>query len=178
MSSGDCQIHIATIGHVAPALVSAVGRALEQEFHARVKNHNHAVNPEAAFSATRGQYDSSLLLEALHEEIGDKDDKLLGVTDLDLFVPIFTFVFGEAQLNGRVALASLYRLRNGFYGLPDDEDLLRERLIKEAVHEVGHTFGLVHCERPSCVMHASSGVEEVDLKGASLCGKCRTTIGV
>jgi archaemetzincin len=178
MNGGRCQIHIAIIGHVAPVIVAAVGAALEKEFDAHILPHESPVIPEIAYDAMRGQYDSSVLLDALHRETRDMGGRVLGITDIDLFAPVFTFVFGEAQLDGRVALASLYRMRNNFYGLPDDDDLLAERFTKEAVHEVGHTFGLVHCDRPSCVMHASSGVEEVDLKGPNLCDACRFAIGL
>lgn len=178
MNGGHCQIHIAVVGHVTPAMVDAVGTALEGEFHAFIQKHKSTLVPAIAYESTRGQYDSSVLLEALHRETQKENGKVLGITDLDLFAPVFTFVFGEAQLNGRVALASFYRLRNSFYGLPDDDELLAERLKKEAVHEIGHTFGLVHCARPSCVMHASSGVEEVDLKGLLLCTACRSAIGL
>ncbi|MEE9271047.1 MAG: hypothetical protein V3V49_12390 [Candidatus Krumholzibacteria bacterium] len=96
--------------------------------------------------------------------------------DADLFIPVLTFVFGEAQLNGRAAVASMYRLRDSFYGLPDDRNRLIERLQKEAVHELGHVFNLAHCNNYSCVMHASNGVEEVDLKKVTFCRGCRNDL--
>jgi len=81
-------------------------------------------------------------------------------------------VFGQAQLAGPGAVVSTYRLRSEFYGLPSDEGALLERTIKECVHELGHAFGLVHCADFGCVMHASTSVEEVDLKPAGFCGRC------
>lgn len=177
MTGESGQIQIASIGSVSPDVIETVERALHRNFDAPVARHTVLFDPRVAFDAVRKQYDSTRMLEALHREV-EGDAKLLGITDLDLFVPVFTFVFGEAQLGGRVAIASLFRLRNGFYGLPDDEDLLVERLVKEAVHEVGHTFGLVHCDTPTCVMHASTAVEEVDVKGARLCRSCRSAIGI
>ena len=101
------------------------------------------------------------------------DARVLGVTEADMFIPVLTFVFGEAQLGGRAAVVSTYRLRNEVYGLQPDPRLLEERLLKEAMHELGHTFGLLHCHHTECVMQASTYAESVDLKPAAYCGSCR-----
>ena len=98
--------------------------------------------------------------------------RVLGVTAVDLYIPILTFVFGEAQMGGPCAVVSYHRLRQQFYGLPDDYDVLADRLVKEAVHEVGHTFDLTHCRDYSCVMAPSHAVEWIDLKDAVLCPDC------
>jgi archaemetzincin len=98
------------------------------------------------------------------------------VTCLDLYLPILTFVFGEAQLEGACAVVSAHRLRQETYGLPPDQMLLRERLLKEAVHELGHTFGLTHCADRSCVMASPHSVEWIDLKTAEFCPSCLPTI--
>ena len=79
---------------------------------------------------------------------------------------------GEAQLNGPAAIVSITRLRNEFYGLPKNDTLLRERMEKEAIHELGHTFGLVHCRNDLCVMRPSTYVENIDLKPPQLCYSC------
>jgi archaemetzincin len=89
-----------------------------------------------------------------------------------LYIPVLTFVFGEARLNGQCAVVSSYRLDNKFYGLPDDPALLQERLLKEAIHELGHTYGLFHCQNPECVMKSSTYVEEIDFKSSRFCDKC------
>ena len=103
--------------------------------------------------------------------------RAIGVTRLDLFVPILTLVFGEAELGGRCAVVSLQRLGERFYGLPAREELLRERLVKEAVHELGHTFGLRHCEDWRCVMTSSHAVDRLDVKGQEFCRECRRAVG-
>jgi len=100
--------------------------------------------------------------------------RVLGVTLVDLYIPILTFVFGEAQLQGSCALVSGHRLRQEFYGLPTNPSLFRERLLKEAVHELGHTLTLAHCEDFECVMAPSHGVEWIDLKASSFCRGCRS----
>jgi archaemetzincin len=99
------------------------------------------------------------------------------VTDLDLFIPIFTFVFGEAQVGGGVALMSTHRLHQEFYGLPEDTRLLFARAEKEAVHELGHTYGLAHCRSFDCVMHFSNSVEQVDLRPGDFCQSCAARWG-
>jgi len=132
-----------------------------------------AIDPVPAFDRGRGQYSSTLLLENLPVA---ENGTTLAVTDLDLYVPVLTFVFGEALLSGPKAIVSVHRLRPEYYGLPIDDSLLKSRLGKEAVHELGHTFGLVHCPIPDCVMYSSSYVEEIDLKGAGYCPQCRREI--
>lgn len=102
--------------------------------------------------------------------------RLLGVTAVDLYILILTFVFGEAQMNDARAVVSLHRLRQEFYGLPSGEALLHERLLKETMHELGHTLGLAHCSDYACVMAPSHAVEWIDLKGNTLCPECSARI--
>lgn len=121
----------------------------------------------------RRQHNATLILAGLLRHVPDEHSKIVGITNLDLFIPVLTFVFGQAQLDGPGAVVSTFRLRNEYYGLPPDEGLLFERTAKEVVHELGHTFGLVHCDDYRCVMHASPYVEDVDVKEAALCRSCR-----
>ena len=129
--------------------------------------------PRHAFDPRRRQHASAIILRWLLEA-GPQTGKVLGVTDRDLFIPILTYVFGEAQLGGRAAVVSTARL------VEDVElvgpQLLVQRLAKEAVHEVGHTFGLVHCDSKGCVMGRSPAVREVDEKGAVPCAECRARL--
>lgn len=130
-----------------------------------------------AFEPNRLQYYSTKLLEvALNSgKLNDKN-KYIILTDLDLYIPILTYVFGEAELNGSIAIASSYRLHNDYYGLPKNKQMLQSRIEKEIIHELGHTFGLIHCSDSSCVMHSSSYVEEIDLKSSEFCLICRQII--
>jgi archaemetzincin len=133
-------------------------------------------DPELPFDPSRGQYNSTLFLAQLLRGLDPGASKVLGVTSVDLFVPVLTFVYGEAQLVGKAAIVSTHRLRNEAYGLPPDEEVFLERLDKEALHELGHTYGLVHCTNPLCVMRSSTYVEEIDLKSAAFCPSCRSEI--
>jgi len=152
--------------------LEALARELGRIFRTACRVHAGAMDARFAHDAARGQYHSTAILERLQAMPGNGHSRLLGIAAVDLFVPIFTFVFGEAQLEGHCALASTYRLEEGHYGLPADEGKLRERLTKEAVHELGHTFGLRHCEDWQCVMASSHSVELVDVKSAEFCGEC------
>jgi len=128
--------------------------------------------PPDAFDRKRGQHDSSLLLHAALEGCPADADRLLVVTGLDIAIPMLTFVFGQAQLDGRGAIVSLARLRPEFYGLPPAPAVLAERLRKEVLHELGHTCGLVHCTDQGCAMSLSVNIVFIDRKKARLCRDC------
>jgi archaemetzincin len=99
--------------------------------------------------------------------------RVLGIAAVDLYIPILTFVFGEAQMGGPCAVVSVHRLRQEFYGLPADQELFRQRALKEAVHEIGHTVNLTHCSDYQCAMAPSHAVEWIDLKESTLCAGCQ-----
>jgi archaemetzincin len=162
---GEEEVDRELMDHVRLHLARAFGRpAVRWDAPAR---------PRHAFDARRRQHASGVILRWLLE-VGPADGKVLGVTDRDLFIPILTYVFGEAQLGGRAALVSTARLVEDVELL--GPRLLVERLAKEAVHEVGHAFGLVHCEAERCVMGRSPAVVEVDGKSSELCADCRARL--
>ncbi|MEA1964788.1 MAG: archaemetzincin family Zn-dependent metalloprotease [Candidatus Aerophobetes bacterium] len=144
-----------------------------QIFSCSVETGKPLPKPEYAYNKRRNQYCADLILKNLKGENLEKKDKILGVVNLDLYTPGLNFVFGEASLNGKVALIALPRLRQEFYGLPCDKELYYERAIKEAVHELGHAFGLNHCKNTGCVMHFSNSLYDTDRKGKEFCKDCR-----
>ncbi len=166
-------IEIVAVGQgVDSGRLSLLAADLTRIFHVPCSVRGEVVEVDTARDAAREQYYSTAILGHLHSLAPAGRTRLLGVAAVDLFVPIFTFVFGEAEIGGKCALASLYRLHEERYGLPADEDRLRQRLIKEAAHELGHTFGLHHCDRWHCVMASSHSVERVDVKSAEFCEEC------
>ena len=132
--------------------------------------------PPESFEARRNQYYSTKILKEMLGDVPQDALKLLGVTGVDLCIPILTYVFGEAQVGGTAAVVSLARLRQEHYGLTPDRPLLLERLRKECLHELGHTFGLYHCPSRDCVMHLSNTVVDVDTRGGDFCSGCQTVV--
>ena len=146
---------------------------LEARFRTKVDIWRDEFDSCAFLDLKRNQYQLlPRLLSGWKSNMPTAASKVLAVTGLDLFIPILTFVFGEARLNGRCAIVSSCRLDNKFYGLPNNPGLLQERLLKEAIHELGHTYGLFHCHDPKCVMKSSTYVEEIDSKSSRFCDKC------
>lgn len=154
------------------ALAADLARLLGISCHVETAS----VDPDPAFDPVRGQYHATSLLRDLARVPVANGDRVLGVTAVDLFVPIFTFVFGEAQVGGHRAIVSLHRLREEFYGMPGNYELLRERLAKESMHELGHTFGLRHCTQWDCVMASTHSVDRLDNKGARPCARCAASM--
>lgn len=128
--------------------------------------------PEQAFDSKRNQYSSTQILKNILELTPRDAIKIIGITDIDLYIPILTFVFGQAQLNGKAALVSVCRLRQEYYGLSSNNNILLERIGKEVIHELGHTFGMLHCWDTRCVMHFSNSIREIDAKGDTFCSAC------
>ena len=128
--------------------------------------------PPEAHDPKRDQYDGTLMLRAALAQCPPEASRLLVVTDLDLFIPMLTFIFGQAQIDGTAAIVSLARLRPEFYGLPPGPDLFTARYLKEALHEMGHTYGLTHCPDPGCTMSLSVNIAGIDRKHPDLCGNC------
>ncbi len=153
-------------------VIPAMAEALEASLPVRVAGLRPLPMPPEAFDARRAQWSAPALLEAVLGSLPPGIDKALGVTGADLFIPMLSFVYGQAQLRGRAGVVSVARLRQEFYGLPGNEALLVERARKEAVHEAGHLLGLVHCQAAGCVMRLSVQVGQIDLKGEAPCPAC------
>ncbi len=167
-------LRLLPIGNVDVSLVAELQEELGAEFDRRCETLPGTLDAEFAYHPERQQYHSTEILARMHSFCAADSWRVLGVTSVDLYIPILTFVFGEAQVGHGCAVVSLHRLRQEFYGLPPNPGLLRERLLKEAVHELGHTLGLKHCEDYSCVMAPSHTVEWIDIKGARFCPACKT----
>lgn len=130
--------------------------------------------PQHAFDKKRNQYNSSVILNEIRAFAAKSEEyhRVLGLSDVDIFASGLNYVFGEAYSPGRVALISLWRLKPEFYGENAGSDVFVLRILKEAVHELGHTFGLQHCQRSLCVMHFSNSIFDTDRKQSLFCGQC------
>lgn len=163
---------LVAVGKVAPGFLRQLAQELERSTGIHFGISSLTIDPAPAYNPDRGQCDCRRLLPLLSVLAAKLSTRVLGVAEEDLYSPVFTFVFGEAKLGGRYGVFSLHRLRPSLYGLPDDEELLRERARKEALHETGHLLGLVHCRAPECVMRFSGAAEDVDLKPERFCPLC------
>ena len=165
-------IQILNASFLGHASLLPASRRLEEIFAVPVELSRAELDLRAAHDSSRRQTHSTHLLAQILEGARRPDDKRIAIVDADLFLPVLTFVFGEAQLGGSAAVVSTHRLSNQFYGLARNDEVMLVRLEKEMMHELGHTFGLCHCRQFECVMRASTYVEEIDLKHAYPCEAC------
>ncbi len=173
---------------VDASLMQPLRQSLSEVFLANIDVAPAELDAAPFLDPSRGQYNSTQILQYLKATFADpvfagrRRDPFarvfLAISAGDLFVPVLTFVFGEAELRGNVAVTSYYRLQTERYGLPSNHDLLVSRLVKEARHELGHAYGLVHCSEPECVMRASTYVEDIDLKSEAFCDVCHSLLSL
>jgi len=134
------------------------------------------IDIEETYNVQRQQYYSTKIIETVKKLNITSEDYILIITEMDLFVPVLTHIYGEAELRGKYSIVSTCRLHEEFYTSERNTELLLERTYKEIMHELGHNFGLLHCKDWQCVMHSSSGIEEVDLKGSLYCDNCKSNL--
>jgi archaemetzincin len=168
-------LYVAASPEVRPEDHRMVGGRLSAEFGLPVREIEIPAI-DFAFEPVRKQYSSTAVLEMELRVLPADAGRLLAVTDRDLFVPVLTFLFGQAQLGGRVGVLSFARLRQEFYGFPPNRELFVERAAKEALHETGHMLGLVHCSDRSCAMSLATNIRQIDMKLAAFCARCKARL--
>lgn len=166
-------LYVKPIGTVETAMVKRVLESLSVVTSTPFKLVANGEYPLFAFEPKRNQYYAKRIIERLAGELPADCEKLIGLTDVDLCTPVLTFVYGEAQLGGSVALVSFNRLRQEFYCLQRSDVLLIERITKECMHELGHCYGLFHCSDSRCVMFFSSSILSIDNKKKNFCIGCK-----
>lgn len=164
---------IVPIGNADPEVVEHLREKLKTRFNDCIIGKKTEISAEA-YDPKRRQGESGAFLRKLSKLYSNVPArvKVLGVTEEDLYSPGLNFVFGQAELGGQYAVISLKRLDPEFYGMPSDRKIYNDRAIKEAVHEIGHTMGLLHCPDKRCVMHFSNSIYDTDIKGDSYCARC------
>jgi len=166
------KLHLLPVGEVDARLLEWLQQALGEKFRVQAQVLPPTLDIAFALHAERQQYHSSEVLASMQHYVNGDTWRLLGVTSFDLYIPILTFVFGEAQVGGTSAIVSYHRLRQEFYGLPGDLNLLANRLLIESIHELGHTLRLTHCDDYHCAMAPSHAVEWIDIKDSGYCEDC------
>lgn len=161
-----------SFGQFELELLTVIAEAVKKRFGCEVKTAVSFCELAKYYDPARRQYDANLLLAHILEEFGSDDVKAIGLFRVDLFIPVLTYIIGQAVYKGNAGVVSIYRLKNELYGLKRDDRLLFERFVKEIIHELGHTFGLTHCFSPSCVMRSGVYVEDVDQRDSYFCSQC------
>jgi archaemetzincin len=166
-------LHLVPVGKVEVALLQNLCAAISKILPIPGDILPYEFDPAPSYHAERQQYHSSEMLQRMQALVRPQDWRFLAIAGVDLYIPILKYVFGEAQMGGPCAVVSIHRLRQEFYGLAPDVPLLSQRLLKESVHELGHTLDLRHCQDYRCVMASSHSVEWIDLRESTMCHSCR-----
>lgn len=169
-------IILVSCGLFEKKLTGRILKDVSHEFHYPVELRECSLDISHFYNPGRRQYDANSLLKMISQRAPSDALKVIGMVRVDLYIPILTYIFGQAKLNGTTGVASLYRLRNEHYGLAPDYELLIDRFSKVIIHELGHTFGLIHCSNPVCVMRSSTYVEDLDQKEKQFCYRCRAEL--
>jgi len=167
------KIILRPLAQIDSPILEVLKQSLRQTFNRPVETEAQIGSLDYAYDKNRRQYLAPKLLSTLRSLKMEPGDRCLGIVDIDLYAPGLNFVFGEADIDSGIAIVSLFRLRQERYGLPQDQGLFQDRAIKEAVHELGHTYYLSHCRDTRCVMHFSNSLADTDIKWASFCQKCQ-----
>jgi archaemetzincin len=170
-------IVLVPLGPVSPEFLSWLGHQLVDLVGRDVVIGEAVALPAAGYHAHRRQYGGEALLATLRSLHDPAAERRVGLTEADCYAPGLNFIFGQAVMGGREAVVALPRLRQSFYGWPEEPALFRARVLKEVVHELGHTWGLVHCPNRRCVMHFSNTLHDTDSKDAGFCPCCREQLG-
>ena len=171
----SAEVVIHAFGDIDEALLQSVKQAIEQRLHLRVVTGESMEVPAGSYSSQRRQCISTTFLNEL-SRLPSSEAIRLGIANVDFFVPELCFVFGEASRERRLAVVSIARLDPRFYGEPADFGKLTQRTATEVLHELGHVFGLDHCERVDCVMWFSNNLAQTDRKGLEFCERCAERI--
>jgi archaemetzincin len=170
-------IAVSTAGSVDPEGTAFAEASLCATLGVRTRRIDPLADPQAAWDSDRRQHSSTLFLREALTRRPEDALKILVLTEYDIFIPMLTFVYGQAQLGGPAAVVSFARLRQEFYGLPPDRPLFLERIGKESLHELGHTLGLTHCGDKLCTMSLSTTIQQLDFKRAAYCEACHLLMG-
>ena len=165
-------ITMCPVGPVEKGILDYISKCISMRWGLACDVFTGMENPRYAYNSIRCQYDSKLILKRLIKECPQNILKFIGITTVDLYVPILQFVYGLAQIEGKCSIISLHRLYPQFYDQPSNQNLLLDRAEKTVLHELGHTFGLIHCRDRRCIMYSSTRIEDTDYKQPDFCPTC------
>jgi archaemetzincin len=171
------RITLLPVGEIEEDLLQWLERSLKKVFKIEIGCCAVMKFPRDAYNPVRDQYLAAIILMRMRKCLSPEEhEKVLGITERDLYADDMNFIFGQAEMPGNVAVISLARLRPSFYGYPERPKIIKQRMLKEAVHELGHAWGLKHCSNPFCVMHFSLSLKDTDKKDHNFCSSCRSRL--
>ena len=171
-TSSEHVLVLSPIGRFKKSFLEKIRAEIEKVFIWKCLIINLIEDVRFSFDPHRNQYYSTLILENLAKKAPSNAIKVVGITDVDLFIPIFTYVYGEAQLGGKACIVSTYRLKEGLK-FTEKNEIFVKRVVKEVLHELGHTFKLTHCPDHTCIMHYCRSIRDVDRKTNHFCRYCK-----
>ena len=160
---------------MSPDLIGTVAAEITRVFGFPTAVDSILADLSFALDQNRNQHHSTMILEHLAADAPPRAFKVIAIAQVDLFIPILTHVYGEAQLGGTACIVSTFRLNEGRFGINVSEKYI-DRIAKEAIHELGHTFHLRHCPEDTCIMHYCRNEEDVDRKSDELCRYCKVML--
>lgn len=169
-------IYLLEIGEVKDLDWEALGSDLSKIFSLRTKKIGPIEVPDFAFDRLRKQYDSLKIMQDISSISFDSLEKMLAVTSVDLFTDDYNYIFGQGDSPGKISIVSTFRLDPRNFKDNFNKDIYYQRILKEAIHELGHNFGVSHCPDKSCPMHFSNNVTDTDFKKTQLCQKCQNLL--
>lgn len=165
-------IAISPIGNFDPEITEPVKKEINRIFGFPALIIPILEDVDFALDSGRNQYHSTSILKQLEKSAPSFAMKVIAITKVDLFIPILTHVYGEAQLGGKACVVSTYRLKDQI-SAANPGVIFKQRIVKEAIHELGHTFNLRHCKEHACIMHYCRTELDVDRKSDQLCRYCK-----
>lgn len=167
-------LSIVPVDEIDSQIINHISYKIEEVFKLRIRTKDWNTISDIARSEFRfrSMYRSTELLNYFSENLPDETGKILFIADSDLYSPVFSKFYGEAQLNGKTGILSLFHLKEDSGSRMKNKQILLSRAEKEAIHEIGHLFGLIHCRDVNCVMHLSSTIYDIDIKSSSFCNHC------
>jgi len=166
------KIIISPIQNIDVCNYQLLGQEIHRTFGFQTETKSLLQDVNFAYNLTRDQYHSTAILEKLASTSPSQAIKIAAITNIDLFIPILTHVYGEAQLAGKACIVSTFRLQEGL-SIATIEKEVEKRIVKEVLHELGHTFNLRHCNDKACIMHYCRSIKDVDRKSDQLCRYCK-----
>jgi len=173
MDPNSITIGVATLGKIPATVPKVIAAHISGYYNLTARLLVPRKQPTYAFEERRLQYDAGIILDTLSADSFKGCQKVLGVLNVDIFIPIFKHVFGEARQGGRIAIISLYRLGQQHDRSVVSRSELYARAAKVALHELGHLFNLQHRDNENCLMHFSGALAELDTLSFTLCRYCK-----